>query len=340
MQPGFFTILLQQTTPIGQKKAKVANSSPSSYLFRMKLSQFILWGMLISALGGFAHEIKIGDSKETVLNLLGEPSGFMEINETLVLLFDRGEVVLKNDSVFDFELISQEEADRNKEEVAKRLALLEKEGVALKKEKLADPNFISAPTAYQLAYWKDFRTQYPMVPVNDLIDSLEIKNQKEFALLENQTEQDQRIAELEYRLSIAEERAKNARRNSIRYTPYFNYPSYFNYTRRYSVYKRHKHHDVDHPKPRVRPKPPRRSNPTDVVRIPKPPRKNHRATDSSHINPPPRHTNPRPPAPPKNTHNPSSRINPPLPSQNLTTGEKAYGEDEMRRINALERAGS
>ncbi len=293
-----------------------------------------------------ASEIKIGDSEETVIEILGEPSGFMKINETLVLLCNRGEVVLKNNAVFDFELISQEEADRNKEVVAKRLALLEAEGLALKNEKLADPNFISAPTGYQLAYWKDFRTQYPMVPVNDLIDALEIKNQEELALLENLTEQDQRIAELEYSLSIAEERAENARRNSLYYTPYSNYPTYFNYTQRYSGYTRHRHHDVDHHQPEIHPKPPRRSNPTDIVRIPKPPKKDHGATGPSRFNPPPRHTNPtdivRPPAPPNNTHKTTGpvRFNPPPPSQNLTTGEKAYGEDELRRINALEGAGS
>jgi hypothetical protein len=313
----------------------------------MKLSQFILWSMVASATCGFASEIKIGDSKETVLEVLGEPTGFMSINETLVLLFDRGEVVLKNSTVSDFELISQEQADLNKEEVAKRLAVLEQEGLALKKEKLADPNFISSPTAYQLAYWRDFRTQYPMVPVNNLIDALEIKNKEERALLEDLTEQDQRIAELEYRLSIAEERAENARRRSIRYTPYYDYPTYFNYSYRYSGYNRHKHHHVDPPQPVVKPKPRRHSKPTDVVRIPSPPRKNHRASGPTHINQPPRRTTPpstvRTPTRTTPTHRapPPVRVNPPPPpSRDLTTGDKAYGEDELGRINALQGAGN
>ncbi|MBL4574790.1 MAG: hypothetical protein JKY51_01650 [Opitutaceae bacterium] len=336
----------------------------------MKVLQLILWSMIASATCAFSNEIKIGDSKDTVLDLLGDPSGFMEINETLVLFFDRGEIILKNDIVSDFDLVSEEEVQLNKKDEIKRLAILEKEGLALKEEKLSDPDFIYAPTIYQIAYWKDFRARYPMIPVNNLIDTLEIKNSEELADLRNQTETDQYIKDLEYRLLIAEEQAANVRRNTFFYTSYLSYPSYFSpYHRRWSGNSRHRHHEsnqyhhtdhpnqhqhTDHPEPEVTPTPPRHSPPSDALPIPKPPKKVYTSTKSTSTGPigiTPRTTQPvrvhLPPSAPKtqtSTNKPT--YTPPAPTPRpppvsrppppLTTGNRVLSEKEQSRESVLE----
>jgi hypothetical protein len=154
-----------------------------------------------------ATDIHPGDSLASVQAALGAPRSQIQIGNTLVLIYDRGQVKLLDGRVLGSDFLSPkdfaaQQAQRAAENArasqlrAQRIT----EGKALEAQKLADPTFLSAPPAYQVAFWQDFRLRYPEVSCDD-----------EYKLaLAREQESEQKVADLEARVAEAEDRAARA----------------------------------------------------------------------------------------------------------------------------------
>jgi hypothetical protein len=173
----------------------------------------ILAILLLLAAPVLAHAIDIhpGDSLADVQSTLGPPRGQAQLSDRLVLFYDRGQVQLVDGRVISLDFLSPEDfsalqAQRTADNARATQLRVQRitEGQALKARKLADPNFASAPPAYQLSFWQDFRLRYPEVPCND-----------EYNLaLARQQEHEQEVADLEARVADAEDRAALAERDA------------------------------------------------------------------------------------------------------------------------------
>jgi hypothetical protein len=168
---------------------------------------------------------------------LGEARGYMAYGSTEVLMYERGRVELKDGVVSSVRLISEEELARRKEEQERqrlaeeeRRALLYVEGTALRDKKLEDVLFTSAPAAERMAYWRTFRSRYPMVDITEpyalALRELEI----DLASKAQEADTQRQIAELERRVSEAERRARTAEdearrsRSTTHFVSYAGYP--------------------------------------------------------------------------------------------------------------------
>jgi hypothetical protein len=179
--------------------------------------------------------VQPGDSYEDVIAALGQPEGFIKMEPSVWLKYDRGTVKIHNNRVVQAELISQEEADalralRLAEEKQRRIYLAElkdlrlSEGTAIKRERIADPYFLSLPASRQVAFWEQFRILYPEISSDmeyaDAISRYEIE-QKQTQVLQ---QQETRIRDLENRLQQAEwERDRTVRVSFVQ--PYYYYPT-------------------------------------------------------------------------------------------------------------------
>lgn len=185
----------------------------------MKTAPFILAGLL--PLAAFGAEVERGDTYLEVRVALGEPRGQLQVGERQKLLYDRGEVVLEGGVVTkvllrsvaaqqELEARRAAEAELARTEHLVRQARLSEEGTALKARKLADPNFLAAPAAYQLAFWEDFARLYPGVPCAEELAIARWKVAEQEEQRQVRTEESRRIAELEVRVREAEARAAEA----------------------------------------------------------------------------------------------------------------------------------
>jgi len=131
------------------------------------------------------HEIQPGDSLADVKAFLGAPKYKEKLGNKLILSYDRGKVELTDGRVTSINLLSPEDLAaqqaRRAAEAAQAAQLKAQhiaEGGALKAKKLADPAFTSAPLADQLAFWQDFRRQYPEVPCDNEYNSALARQQQ------------------------------------------------------------------------------------------------------------------------------------------------------------------
>jgi hypothetical protein len=209
----------------------------------MKNIAFLL--LLVAPMLAFALEIHPGDSLADVRAALGVPNGRVQIDNKLTLLYDRGQVELVDGKVVSTDLLSPEEfaAKQARENAsvaqtaqfrAQRIA----EGQDIKAQRLADPAFTSAPPAYQVSYWQNFRQLYPEVPCDSEYQLALARQQDQIAKQEHESElalarqqeelarqqdqlaaqeRDRKLAELEARVTEAENRAALAE-NAARQT--------------------------------------------------------------------------------------------------------------------------
>jgi hypothetical protein len=186
--------------------------------------------LLLLAAPVLAHaaEIRLGASLADVKSTLGPPDGQAQINNKLILFYDRGQVQLVDGRVVgsdflspeDFAALQAQRAAENARAVQLRAQRIT-EGNALKAKKLADPSFTSAPPAYQVAFWQDFRLRYPEVSCDDEYKLALARQQEQLAT--------QKVADLESRVTDAEDRAAHAE-NLARQTNYndsFSSPFFF-----------------------------------------------------------------------------------------------------------------
>lgn len=148
-----------------------------AHMYALILST-ILTGQLL------ANEIKVGDSTDDVISVLGEPSGRLRSGALVVFQYERGTISLVNGKVTKLNIVSTEAAEkrtaertrREAENRAARAAARKKriaEGTAAKATKLEDETFKELPTEEQLAYWQGFQKKYPEVSVSSEIKPLE-----------------------------------------------------------------------------------------------------------------------------------------------------------------------
>jgi hypothetical protein len=209
----------------------------------MKTIAFLL--LLAAPVLAHATEIHLGASLADVNSTLGPPSGQAQINHKLILFYDRGQVQLVDGHVVNSDFLSPEDfAALQAQRAAENTRAVQlrdqhiTEGQTLKAQKLADPNFISAPPAYQVAFWQDFRLRYPEVSCDD-----------EYKLaLARQQEAGQKVADLESRVTDAENRAARAENmaRQANYNTSFSSPFFGGYVSRARFREREdENHDHD-----------------------------------------------------------------------------------------------
>lgn len=165
-----------------------------------------------------AARLNLGDDRETTFKKLGKPIGTIELREKTLLLYPAGEVVLKNDTVCEIDLMSDaeyaaEQAQLEKEreewlvEKARRKAARTEEGESILAAKRGSSTFAALPAKDRVDYWRSFQISYPEVDVSsELARALE-SYQTELAELRTQ----QQIAQLQARVAEAEKEAATAR---------------------------------------------------------------------------------------------------------------------------------
>jgi hypothetical protein len=191
----------------------------------MKTITFLL--LLAAPVLAPATEINLGASLADVRAALGAPNGYAQINNHLTLFYDRGQVQLVDDRVVSLDFLSPEDfaAKQTRDEaIAAQAARHMAEGQALKAQKLADSNFMCAPTAYQLAFWQDFHLRYPEVSCDDEYNLALARQQEQLAAQEREqkvAELEARVADAENRATLAENLARQANYNASYASPFF-----------------------------------------------------------------------------------------------------------------------
>lgn len=178
----------------------------------MLLPLLILFQPAVSA------ELDVGDDLKTTLAKLGKPVGTIELREKTLLLYPEGEVVLKDDAVVEFDLMSEaefeaEQARLQKEreewlaDQARRKEARKTEGIAIRAAKRGSQAFASLPAKDRVDYWRSFQIRYPSLDVSEELAGALESYQTELAELKSQ----QQIARLETRVAKAEQEAATAR---------------------------------------------------------------------------------------------------------------------------------
>ena len=188
----------------------------------MKAVHFVFLLSLPLALA--AAEVKTGDSLNDVRATLGAPRGQLKIGDRQILHYDRGEIELQSGSVTRVALLSVGdytalEAKRAADAVRinEENVRLDAQGEELKARKLADSAFAASPLTYQLAFWQDFSRRYPGVPVTEQLTVAHMRVAEQFNA---QHAQEERLAELEARVTDAEARADAADAKAYRFASY------------------------------------------------------------------------------------------------------------------------
>ena len=154
------------------------------------MKKIILCLTVLSAGVSFAADPKQGDTRDQVLDSLGQPSGKMMLVPQEILYFDRGTVELTDGKVTKVKLVSQADAEARiakqkaeteaaAQQAAEQKQKLIEQGRQEKSTTLANTFFCSQTGAQQLAYWEDFSKRFPDVPVADEIQKATDLKQKE-----------------------------------------------------------------------------------------------------------------------------------------------------------------
>lgn len=169
--------------------------------------------VLVTGTGLIAAEVQRGASLEEVRGTLGWPRGQVQVAGRQVLYYERGEVELRNGAVTRVALRSEEEhamltarQERQRDEWETRRAHLMTEGSALRDRKLADPAFLAAPLAYQVAFWEDFVRRYPEVSCVEPLTIARLRLNAQFEDQREREEQADRLAAIEERFAVADRR--------------------------------------------------------------------------------------------------------------------------------------
>ena len=126
-----------------------------------------------------SEEIDLGDMTIEVVRSLGRPKGQIDkdAENRKLLYYPRGLVDLKDDRVFEYKLMSQEqidareqrrlaeraERDRKMEELKQAMLKEAAEEIARVKE---DENFETMPASKRVAFWRSFQKKYPGAPMD------------------------------------------------------------------------------------------------------------------------------------------------------------------------------
>jgi hypothetical protein len=190
-----------------------------------------------------AAQISVGDTRQEVMEQLGQPTGYIGSDSFQILYFDRGEVVLRDGRVKSHTLVSPEVAERQRadreawhaqREEQRRLAAERRaeerreriaEGSAIRDQRRADPQFTALPASARLSFWQVFRQKYPEVDV-DLDYTVALQETRLIQAEQTaQLERERRIQDLERRVQDAENQARLAERQAAQARSYHHYYS-------------------------------------------------------------------------------------------------------------------
>lgn len=110
-------------------------------------------------------EVAVGDSKKSVIDSLGEPTGQAAMNGVEAYTFERGRVLFRNGRVSSYTIVSEEEAESQRESAERQREERLEEGRELRDEKVNDEAFAESSPRERLAFWEAFRQKYPEVDV-------------------------------------------------------------------------------------------------------------------------------------------------------------------------------
>ncbi len=232
---------------------------------------------LALALPAVARDPQIGDSADTVRELMGSPRGSIRSETVELLQYDRGRITLREGQVTELDLVSATEAEQRRLERQRQAEErryqqeLQREhlrlaGIEARDRALRNPDFMASSGAHQAAFWESFRRRYPDVSVESEYAAALAKRDAQW----QQAENDRRLAQMEARVRDAEAQARQAQndarqaqRDSRRRQVYYVPP-----------YAGHRPYTAYHPQP-VCPTTPRRGHPnphtlTPVVSAPRP----------------------------------------------------------------------
>ena len=190
-------------------------------------AQMAGWLALAATAWTCAHaDIEIGDSHAQVIAELGEPKAEIKTPGFALLTFERGQIELREGLVTKVDMVSQEDADLLRRErlvqdaQAKQLAERQRkelfaEGKATLERKKLDREFPRRPASEQVSYWRAFKQRYPEVDVSAEYESALRLLETEMALEKNSREQEQRIRDLEDRVTAAEQDSFARRQSSV-----------------------------------------------------------------------------------------------------------------------------
>ncbi len=196
-------------------------------MFSPPITLFLLSGVLFLFLpfrvAADASPISEGDSKEQVLEELGQPNGAIGSDRFRILYFERGEVYLRDGLVERTELVSPEKAKerriaREERRAERRLARERErqerieEGESIRDEKLISDSFIERPARERLAFWRTFSRHYPEVDVSFELDVTRAEVAEKAREEERAERRERQRMELEQRTRDAEVRAARAER--------------------------------------------------------------------------------------------------------------------------------
>jgi hypothetical protein len=153
-----------------------------------------------------ATDPQVGQPEATVYTMLGQPAGRIDMPDQVILLFGRGDVILRNGLVSEVKLLDQAAYAARVAEDAVRQAQLEQENArlaALRKSFLTDPHYLALPIRERLLAIDRFDRENPGSGIHQ--DYLAL-----LAIYQDEIASQQRLDILETRLAAAEQEANAA----------------------------------------------------------------------------------------------------------------------------------
>jgi hypothetical protein len=153
-----------------------------------------------------ATDPQIGQPESVVYAMLGQPKGRIDMPDQAILLFDRGDVILRHGLVSEVKLLDQAEYAAHVAEDAVRQAQLDQENArlaALRKSFLTDPHYLALPIRERLLAIDRFDRENPGSGIHQ--DYLAL-----LAIYQDEIASQQRLDILETRLAAAEQEANAA----------------------------------------------------------------------------------------------------------------------------------
>ena len=194
------------------------NAKSMSLFVRRCLVPALLAGAWVVSVPDATAEIQIGDTRERVLEVLGQPQGLMQLNDREWLLYPRGQLQLEENRVVRMDIEDPEtfalRQERERMETAARQQRRQIEraqrildGEAERNRLLADIELINASPEARYRVWSDFQRTYPEVSAGPHL----FQAQAEYQLELERRAKDRRIDELERQVEQVEREARTAR---------------------------------------------------------------------------------------------------------------------------------
>ncbi len=213
------------------------------------ISNILILTALISFICFDSLAIQNGDTRDSVVSVLGEPNGIIKSGDYEMLSYERGKIEFRDGLVVSVNILSPEElilkkdnakalAEKKEKEKNEFIKLKHQRGLELREKIQTSTVFPEFAGRRKVEILKNFRSNYPDIDITDLLLPALAEMEKEIEEMEHQNkivELEQRIddAKLEelrarWRESAAREDAQDLMRsqfymqqNYLRYGPYY-----------------------------------------------------------------------------------------------------------------------